>query len=167
MLRASSPRDIGITVNWISSAGLKLLGKSIKVRILGTVSSDTVRTWQNGKYEGNVAYIAGEPIEDSDGSQNIRVRLMKRTLIELSVPERYVLPVYPDGVGEKAIITVGEDAGAEGVVSDASLMYWRVQVPPRASDNPNSESELHPDHPLCFKLARREHMAVLGNRPSL
>jgi hypothetical protein len=146
-----------------------LLGKSIKVRILGTVSSDTARTWQNGAYEGNVAYVFDEPIEISDGSQNIRVRLMKRTLVELSVPERCVLPVYPDGVNEKVVITVGEDAGAEGAISDASSMYWRVQVqvPPTGTHTSNSEFELHPDHPLCFKLVRREHMAVLGNRPSL
>ena len=114
-------------------------------------------------YEGNVAYIAGEPIEDSDGSHIIRVRLMKRTLVELSVPERYILPVYPEGVNEKVVITLGEDAGAEGViqVSGTSSTHWELQVQP--SDN--SEPASHPASDCRLCLVRREHMAVLGNRP--
>jgi hypothetical protein len=92
---------------------------------------------------------------------------MRRTLVELSVPERYVFPVYPAGVNEKAVITVGEDAGTEGVVSDVSSTYWRVQVEVQPSHNSNSESELHPDHPIFFRLVQQDHMAVLGNRPSL
>jgi hypothetical protein len=108
-------------------------------------------------YEGNVAYVVGEPIEDSGGSHIIQVRLMRRTLVELSVPKRYVLPVYPEGINEKAVITLGEDAGTEGVISDANSMYWELKVQP--SDN--AKPTLHPGYRLC--LVRQEHMVVLGN----
>lgn len=116
-------------------------------------------------YECRIACTVGEPVEGSDsdvpGSRLVRVRLMRRTAVELSVPERYILPIHPDGVKERVIIILGNNVGAEGVISNTGSIYWYLHVQPRA----NSVS--HPAGDDQYYLVRREHMAVLGKRPMI
>jgi hypothetical protein len=137
----------GISVDWLSPQ--KLAGKSIKVRIVGSNGSPA---WENGAYEGRVGCTVAEHVEDVDGSRRIRVKLMTRVNGELLVPDRYVLPIHPDGIKEKAVIIVGEDVGVEGTVIDSSMEYWHLH------------SDSHSGSRILY-FARREHMAVLGKRP--
>ena len=133
----SSP---GLDEEWLASD--KLLGKSLKVRIMGFKPISGGDNARGRIPVGTIAYTTGKPVSGEPPELEIEVKAAIAGTDPMSIPLRFLQPMQPRGPKETAVIVAGKDIGKDVVVHATTGTLWEVLV----ADGSTSLMNISPDH---------------------